>query len=75
MEAKLSVSYNGVNYDLCEDGQIEATVADVYEDGAHINLSLRVTNEEINFVIAKHPEILERVQETFNQAVALANGQ
>lgn len=58
MDAKVSVSYNGIEYDLKDNGQVEATVSDVVEDGAKLNISIHVTSEEINFVIANHPEIL-----------------
>lgn len=73
MDAKFSVSYNGIEYDLKDNGQVEATVSDVVEDGAKLNISIHVTSEEINFVIANHPEILEMVQEAYNQVMAAVN--
>ena len=73
MDAKFSVSYNGIIYDLSDDGNVEASVADVVEDGARLNISIHVTSEEINFVIANHPEILEMVQEAYNQVMAAVN--
>ncbi len=73
MDAKFSVSYNGIVYDLRENGHVEASVADVVEDGAKLNISIHVTSEEINFVIANHPEILEMVQEAYNQVMEVVN--
>ena len=73
MDAKFSVSYNGIIYDLSDDGHVEASVTDVVEDGAKLNISIHVTSEEINFVIANHPEILEMVQEAYNQVMEVVN--